>query len=291
MRGAFRRATSAAGALITVGIGGAMTGASVLWPDLTGPIFFYGGLAVIVLGIALWMIGRLIRSGRAEDGRAGDEVRSEAEGSNSMSLAAKQEGGQNNRIIQAGTYYENAPASPAPDDLRDAPHLLWSSARIEKMHDRFWELWVECSNVGKVALVRPDSWVKSTVDDVTPGPGPDQYVVLTHTPTPEQIEFQDFDVQGPIHPGTFTLRMRIMGRDPMPGSREIRWRIVYMDDDMSRGFITECSATVHLVMGTATVEGTPALDNTSRRDRNADYNEYMKGKKASSTGPRRPYQG
>lgn len=47
-----------AGPLIGVGIGGFMTGASLLWPNQTGPIFFYGGLAVIAVGLVLWVLGR-----------------------------------------------------------------------------------------------------------------------------------------------------------------------------------------------------------------------------------------
>lgn len=30
----------------------------MLWPNQTGPIFTFGGLALIAVGIALWVLGR-----------------------------------------------------------------------------------------------------------------------------------------------------------------------------------------------------------------------------------------
>lgn len=47
-----------AGPLIGVGVGAVMSGASLLWPSATGPIFFYGGVGLIALGTALWTLGR-----------------------------------------------------------------------------------------------------------------------------------------------------------------------------------------------------------------------------------------
>lgn len=35
-----------------------MTGASLLWPNQTGPIFFYGGVALIAVGLVLWVLAR-----------------------------------------------------------------------------------------------------------------------------------------------------------------------------------------------------------------------------------------
>lgn len=181
------------------------------------------------------------------------------------------------------------------DDLKDAPHLLWSNVRAVK-HGHAYEVRVLCNNVGRIAqLVPVFTWVTSTVD-VLGDPIPDTNPIQTTvTQQEETIEFIDFDAAGQIQsssgPGPFTLLMRCTEQDPIPGEREIRWRMTYMDDDMSRGYITECSARIAFVgIGDPKVIGTPALDNTSRKRRNDDYNDFMRDKRAPSTGPRRQHE-
>jgi hypothetical protein len=109
-----------------------------------------------------------------------------------------------------------------------------------------------------------------------PGTNPIQAEVTQEL---EQIDFVDFDAQGPIHPGGFDLRMQCNDGEPIPGEREVRWRVTYMDDDMERGYITECSATVVFVgSGQPRIKGLPTLDSTSRKARNDAFNEYLKDK-------------
>src|SRR5438309_944597 len=45
--------TRGAGPLVGVGIGVVVTGASLLWPTATGPLFFYGGLGLVGAGAHL----------------------------------------------------------------------------------------------------------------------------------------------------------------------------------------------------------------------------------------------
>ena len=178
--------------------------------------------------------------------------------------------------------------------FKDAPHLLWSNVRAAR-HDRAFEVQVVCNNVGKIAQVIPTfTWVTSTVDVLgppIPGTNPIQAEITKHD---ELIRFIDFDTSGQIEPsagpGPFTLRMRCIEQDPIPGEREVRWRITYMDDDMLRGYITECSARIAFVMDSPTVVGVSALDKTSRKARNDDYNNFMRDKKAPSTGSRRSHE-
>jgi hypothetical protein len=164
----------------------------------------------------------------------------------------------------------------APDAFASSPHLMWSGAHAVKP-GYYVEVNVLCTNVGGVAQVLPDSWVTSKVK------------LPDGTEEAEPIAFGVFDTQGQILPGPFTLRMVFGKRDPTPGDRIVTWRVVYMDDDLTHGFITECSADVRLVLDKYEVVGRPRLDISSRKTRNADYNEYYRGKQAPSTGVRRPH--
>lgn len=103
-------------------------------------------------------------------------------------------------------------------EFADAPNLLWSGVQAVKTPTGF-QVVVACANAGTVARVMPDSWVRSTVT-----------VVLEEQP--EQMTF--IDTQGPIHPGTFFLRMR-SGHNPLPGHREVAWRVVYRDAILEKG--------------------------------------------------------
>lgn len=182
---------------------------------------------------------------------------------------------------------------PTPDEFKDAPHLLWSSVRAIRI-GKAYEVVVLCNNTGRIAQVIPTfTWVQSTVDVLGPPIPGSRPIQAEITRQDERIEFVDFDTSGQIQPssgpGPFNLRMRCIEDDPVPGEREIKWRVTYMDDDMSRGYITECAARIAFVMGAPRLLGIPALDNTSRKQRNDDYNQFMKDKKAPSTGPRRPH--
>jgi hypothetical protein len=269
-----------AGPLIGIGVGAVMTGASLLWPNVTGPFFFYGGLGLVALGSVLWVLGRWLRP-RPKPARPitpakGVDVR--IDGSSNTTTAAGRD-----------VHITNPPA--AEKEFAAAPHLLWSGARVVTFGQAY-EVIVACHSVGPTALVRPDgTWVRSIVDVLGPpilGTSPVQAEV---TQQREAIEFVDFDIQGPIRTGAFDLRMRCQETDPIPGEREVTWRVTYTDDDLERGYVTECSATVVFVgFGEPRVIGLPALDNTSRKTRNDDYNVYMQGKKESSTGPRRAHE-
>lgn len=198
--------------------------------------------------------------------------------------------GNDNKQYVAGRDVNIGSPQPVKEEFAKAPHLLWSDVRVLEVGPAY-EVVVACHNVGPTALVRPGStWVRSVVDVLGP-PIPNTNPILAKvTQQPEQIEFFDFAIQGPIHPGVFHLRMHCKDPDPIPGEREVRWRLMYTDDDMERGYITECSATISFAgFGSPKVVGLPALDNTSRKERNDDYNDYMKGKRAPSTGPRRPH--
>lgn len=268
-----------AGSLIGVGVGAVMTGASLLWPAATGPIVFYGGLALIAIGLVLWTLGRWFE--------ARPKPLTSTEPTSKVDVRVD---GSNNRTTTAGrdVNITNPPATEK--EFASAPHLLWSGVRAVKLN-KAYEVIVACHNVGQTALVRPDStWVRSTVDVLgppIPGTNPIQAKVTQQF---EEIEFVSFDIQGPIRPGAFDLRMRCKDPDPIPGEREVRWRVMYMDDDLECGYITECSTKVVFVgFGDPRIDGLPALDATSRKARNEDYNEYMKSKKQSSTGPRRAH--
>lgn len=184
----------------------------------------------------------------------------------------------------------NIGQTPAEKEFANAPHLIWSSVRVVKS-GQIYEVLVACHNAGPTAIARPDNtWVRSTVDVLGP-PIPNTNPILARvTQQPEVMEFVGFDTQGPIHAGTFDLRMQCKDPSPIPGEREVRWRVTYMDDDMERGYITECSAKVIFVgLGSTRIDGLPALDGTSRKARNDDYNAYMEDKTPPSTGPSRPH--
>lgn len=257
-----------------------MTGASLLWPGMTGPVVFYGGVALIGLGLIFWLIGR-----RREASAEGIPPRTPT-----VWAGVTVDGSSNTTTIAGGDLYITNPQQPIRE-FANAPHLIWSGVRAEKL-GKSYEVIVACHNVGATALVRPDNtWVRSTVDVLGP-PIPGTSPILAEvTHEQEQMEFDNFDLQGPIRPGAFDLHMQCKEGDPIPGEREVQWRVTYMDDDLERGYITECSARVVFVgVGTPRIDGLPALDNTSRKTRNDDYNNFMNGKRQSSTGPRRPHQ-
>lgn len=175
-------------------------------------------------------------------------------------------------------------------EFSNSPHLMWSGLDVFPFGSSY-EVTVSCNNVGGTAqLIRPGTWVRSTVDLLgSPILGTNP-VQTTVTKTPERIDFFSFDCGGHISPGPFTLHIRCDDSDPDPGEREVRWRLMYMDDDMKDGFITECSVRIAFVgIGSPRVLGEPAYDTTSRKQRNDDYLSYMKDKQAASTGPRRPH--
>ncbi len=181
------------------------------------------------------------------------------------------------------------PAPALPDEFTDAPHLMWSGLQVMPLGHGSFEVSVGCNNVGKTAqVIRAETWVRSTVDVLGPPSAGTMPVLGRVTPQPEEIAFFSFDAGGHISPGPFTLRMQCRENDPIPGEREVRWRVTYMDDDMRRGYITECSVRVAFALRSPSVVGEPAYDTTSRKVRNDDYNEYMRDKGAPSTGPRRP---
>lgn len=273
MLSAFARS---AGPLIAIGVGAVLTGASLLWPQVTGPLAFYGGAGLVALGAAVWIVGRL-----------GSKPKPAPRVTPTRSLDVKVHG-SGNTTATAGRDVHITNATPTEKEFGAAPHLIWSGVRALKLGAAY-EVVVACHNVGQTALVRPDgTWVRSTVAVLGP-PIPDTSPIQAEvTHDPEAIEFFDFDVQGPIRPGAFDLRMQCKESDPVPGQREVRWRVTYMDDDLERGYVTECSATLIFVgIGEPRVVGLPALDSTSRKMRNDDYNNYMKGKHQPSTGPRR----
>lgn len=181
---------------------------------------------------------------------------------------------------------ESAQEAPAPDRptespvvhdaFANSPHLMWSGAHAVKP-GYYGEVNVLCTNVGGVAQVMPDSWVTSSVK------------LPDGTEQSEPIAFSAFDTQGQILPGAFTLRMVFGNRDPIPGDRTVTWRVVYMDDDLTQGFITECSVDVRFVLDKYEAVGRPRLDISSRKTRNDDYIEYYRGKQAPTTGPRRTH--
>lgn len=203
---------------------------------------------------------------------------------------------QNALVSGGGSSYQAAgnitiravPSAPTPpSELAGAPHLIWSNVRAFR-HGDSYELVVSCDGVTALAVpMFPASWVSSTVDVLgspIAGTVPVQTRVTQHE---EQMSFHEFNA--PIQPGRFDLRMWCLERDPIPGEREVRWRVVYMDDDLTNGFITECSARLAFVgIGEPRVLSA-ALDNTSRKTRNEDYKAFMKEKAAPTTGPRRPH--
>jgi hypothetical protein len=84
--------------------------------------------------------------------------------------------------------------------------------------------------------------------------------------------------------------MRCSEEDPIPGIREVKWRVLYRDDDLAQCFITECSARIAFPgRGYKARVLDSSLDETSRKTRNSDCNDYMKDKRTSSTGLRRPH--
>jgi hypothetical protein len=203
----------------------------------------------------------------------------------SLSATVKPTGTLETKVTRAKPQ-ESAQEGPAPDRptepsvvqgaLANSPHLMWSGAHAVKP-GYYGEVNVLCTNVGGVAQVMPDSWVTSSVK------------LPDGTEQSEPIAFSDFDTQGQVLPGAFTLRMEFGRRDPIPGDRTVTWRVVYMDDDLTHGFITECSVDVRFVLDKYEVVGRPRLDISSRRTRNDDYNEYYREKRAPSTGRRRPH--
>lgn len=97
--------TRGAGPIISIGAGLAVTGAGIIWAEQVGPFFLYGGLGLVVLGVGLWIVGRLAARSRRADplppvvDLKGAELKTE--GSNSPILIA---------AAGATIYYGNTPA-------------------------------------------------------------------------------------------------------------------------------------------------------------------------------------
>lgn len=196
-------------------------------------------------------------------------------------IKANIKGNDNKQYVAGRDVNIGQTAASTDKEFANAPHLIWSSVRLVNSGEAY-EVLVACHNAGPTAVVRPDNtWVRSTVDVLGP-PIPNTNPILAKvTQQREVMDFVGFDIQGPIHPGTFDLRMQCKDPSPIPGEREVRWCVMYMDDDMERGYITECSATVIFVgIGSPRIKGLPALDGTSRKARNDDYNTYMRDKNA-----------
>ena len=253
-----------AGPLIGVGVGAALTGASLLWPQATGPLTFYGGLGLVALGAVLWIVGRL-----------GPKPKPAPRVTPTTSADVKVNG-SGNTTATAGRDVHISNVTPTENAFATAPHLIWSGVRAMKLGAAY-EVVVACHNVGQTALVRPDgTWVRSTVDVLGP-PIPNTTPIRRRSrPIPRPSSSSSSTSKEPIRPGAFDLRMQCKETFPTPGSREVRWRVTYMDDDLERGYVTECSATVGFVLGQPRIIGLPALDSTKRKTRNDDYNDYMR---------------
>lgn len=243
------------------------------------------GVAIVLALIAGWAAFKA--NARREPSLAGAKT-----GATKAVAQAASQAGQGNTLTQVAGNQINYPLPAHPDEFADAPHLMWSGIQVLSLEGAF-ELTISCNNVGRTAqLIPEETWVQSTVDVLGPPIAGTMPVQAPVTQEPEDIEFFSFDKGGHISPGAFNLHMQCRENDPIPGDREVRWRLMYMDDDLRRGYITECSVVVSFVgMGAPRIIGEPSYDRTTRRQRNEDYNRYMADKGALSTGPRRSHDG
>lgn len=153
--------------------------------------------------------------------------------------------------------YRRVRPRPAPDQFSGAPNLRWQGVKCVATTPGGYEVQVVCTNTTADAQVLPDSWVRSS----------------DHR---DHVRFEAFDDQGLIQaiPGRFTLRMPITpwGR----GVRVVTWRIVYLDDHMQRGYVTECSATIEIRDRGAHVVGRSSLDMSGPAARHGLYLSELK---------------
>ena len=174
---------------------------------------------------------------------------------------------------QAGRDLTINQGAAAAEEFRDAPHIVWGAVNpgftlMAGPGPGSPELSVLCT-VNRDLLPDPRSWARSS------------------NPA-DRVVFEDFDVDDLIraNPGTFELKLRL--RSPDPGDRTITWRIVYFDTAVERGYVTESSVPVSVMIeqriARLTVGQPRAMDRTSPLIRHERYvAEYGAAKHARST--------
>lgn len=169
---------------------------------------------------------------------------------------------------------------PSDAELAQDPNLRWQDPTAHPDRKGF-ELRVVCTNTGSDAQVLPASFVSARWTGLN---GEESQT--------ERIAFLGLNTMGLIQrePGRFALVMRLTG-GALPGDHEVTWRIVYKNAQMTRGYITECSCVVRMLLGQPKVLPNPALDMTGPRERYEHYERVYHSKRESgTTGTRRSDQ-